>query len=196
MELTCFGQFRAVLDSLGQFWTVKDGLNLVLDTVRLKPSFGRPKPNPVYICSNQHWSMSLINVAIRYCPKVNINLYSDDMHADEKLGSQWKFAPHYKNEIWISNTCNKWNLKNDIVFLTKTVNPRYLSSASLDIFVLCLFYGLGRMGNRCFGLFWVEYGHNWQGILFAIYNIIFSIDQALYCKLDFIMFSECSFSVY
>ena len=46
MELTCFGQFRAVLDSLGQFWTVKDGLNLVLDTVRLKPSFGRPKPNP------------------------------------------------------------------------------------------------------------------------------------------------------
>ena len=46
MELTCFGQFRAVLDSLGQFWTVKDGLNLVLDTVRPKPSFGRPKPNP------------------------------------------------------------------------------------------------------------------------------------------------------
>ena len=46
MEPTCFGQFRAVLDSLGQFWTVKDGLNLVLDTVRPKPSFGRPKPNP------------------------------------------------------------------------------------------------------------------------------------------------------
>ena len=39
MELTCFGQFKAVLDSLGQFWTVKDGNNLVLDTVR-------PKPNP------------------------------------------------------------------------------------------------------------------------------------------------------
>ena len=46
MELTCFGQFRAVLDGLGQFWTVKDGLNPVLDTVRPKPSFGRPKPNP------------------------------------------------------------------------------------------------------------------------------------------------------
>ena len=42
MEPTCFGQFRAVLDSLGQFWTVKDGLNLILDTV----GFGRPKPNP------------------------------------------------------------------------------------------------------------------------------------------------------
>ena len=28
-----------VLDSLGQFWPVKDGLNLVLNTVR-------PKPNP------------------------------------------------------------------------------------------------------------------------------------------------------
>ena len=42
MELTCFGQFRAVPDSLGQFWTVKDDL-----TVRPKPSFGRPKPNPV-----------------------------------------------------------------------------------------------------------------------------------------------------
>ena len=48
MELTCFGQFRAVLDSLGQFWTVKDGLNLVLDTVRPKPRFGRPKPNPAF----------------------------------------------------------------------------------------------------------------------------------------------------
>ena len=47
MESTCFGQFRAVLDGLGQFWTVKDGLNLVLDTVRPKPSFGRPKPDPV-----------------------------------------------------------------------------------------------------------------------------------------------------
>ena len=46
MESTCFGQFRAVLDSLGQFRTVKDGLNLVLDTVRPKPGFGRPKPNP------------------------------------------------------------------------------------------------------------------------------------------------------
>ena len=46
MEPTCFGQFRAVLVSIGQFWTVKDGLNLVLDTVRPKPSFGRPKPNP------------------------------------------------------------------------------------------------------------------------------------------------------
>ena len=78
----------------------------------------------------------------------------------------------------------------------KTVNPRYLSSASLDIFVLCLFYGLGRMGNTCFGWFWVRYCHNWQGFLFTIYNIIFSIDQTLYCKLAFIMFSECSFSVY
>ena len=38
-----------VLDSFGQFWTVKDGLNLVLDTVRPKPSFGRPKPNPDYL---------------------------------------------------------------------------------------------------------------------------------------------------
>ena len=46
MELTRFGQFRALLDSLGHFWTVKDGLNLVLDTVRPEPSFGRPKPNP------------------------------------------------------------------------------------------------------------------------------------------------------
>ena len=36
--------------------------------------------------------MSVIDVAIRYCPKANINLKSDDMHADEKLGSQWKFA--------------------------------------------------------------------------------------------------------
>ena len=40
--------FWTVLDSLSQFWTVKDGLNLVLDTVRPKPSFGRPKPNPDY----------------------------------------------------------------------------------------------------------------------------------------------------
>ena len=40
---------RPVLDSLGQFWTVKDGLNLVLDTVRPKPSFGRPKPNPGFV---------------------------------------------------------------------------------------------------------------------------------------------------
>mgnify|MGYP001804264239 CR=1 FL=1 len=61
MEPTCFGQFRAVLDSLGQFWTVKDGLNLVLDTVHPKPSFGRPKPNPelhrillLYLHGNQY----------------------------------------------------------------------------------------------------------------------------------------------
>ena len=47
MELACFGQFRAVLDNLGQFWTVKDGLNPVLDTALPKPSFGSPKPNPV-----------------------------------------------------------------------------------------------------------------------------------------------------
>ena len=51
MESTCFGLFRAVLDSLGQFWTVKDGLNLVLDTVLLKPSFGPPKSNPVLATS-------------------------------------------------------------------------------------------------------------------------------------------------
>ena len=46
---------RPVLDSLvGQFWTVKDGLNLVFDTVRPKPSFGRPKPNPVWLGQFSH----------------------------------------------------------------------------------------------------------------------------------------------
>ena len=39
--------YWTVLDSLWQFWTVKDGLNLVWDTVCPKASFGRPKPNPV-----------------------------------------------------------------------------------------------------------------------------------------------------
>ena len=51
---------RPVLDSLGQFWTVKDGLNLVLDTVRPKPSFGRPKPNPARRISYFYkWSLGL-----------------------------------------------------------------------------------------------------------------------------------------